>query len=183
MFKIKLHTIQRCLDGTSKSCVCQGPRERTPTRDWASPACKGLRVSCRGNGQQWPAAGTEALTAALLGSSVSAMSPLGGVTISPTRAPPVGDPETREQLCLRSSWTVAKLLGPTTDFQTWESGKRTETWLEGIWLWRTGIFDYRTSIGKFWNTDSWRAQTKPGVHQDPRERSSDPTRDWATLAF
>ena len=26
-------------------------------------------------------------------------------------------------------------------------------------------------------TDSWRAQTKPCVHQDPGERSSDPTRD------
>ena len=25
-------------------------------------------------------------------------------------------------------------------------------------------------------TDSWRAQTKPCVHQDPGERSSDPTR-------
>ena len=26
-------------------------------------------------------------------------------------------------------------------------------------------------------TDSWWAQTKPCVHQDPGERSSDPTRD------
>ena len=101
--------------------------------------------------------------------------------LAPLESHPVGNPETREQLYLRSSWTVAKLLGPATDFQTWESGKRTET-CQGIWLWRTGIFDYRTSTGKFWNTDSWRAQTKPGVHQDPRERSSDPTRDWATLA-
>ena len=28
-----------------------------------------------------------------------------------------------------------------------------------------------------WEIDSWRAQTKPCVHQDPGERSSDPTRD------
>ena len=28
----------------------------------------------------------------------------------------------------------------------------------------------------------WRAQTKPCVHQDPGERSSDPTIDWARLA-
>ena len=28
-----------------------------------------------------------------------------------------------------------------------------------------------------WETDSWRAQTEPCVHQDPGERSSDPTRD------
>ena len=32
-------------------------------------------------------------------------------------------------------------------------------------------------------TDSWRAQTKPCVHQDPGERSGDPTRDWARLAW
>ena len=30
-------------------------------------------------------------------------------------------------------------------------------------------------------TDSWRAQTKLYVHQDPGERSSDPTRDWPDL--
>ena len=28
-----------------------------------------------------------------------------------------------------------------------------------------------------WETDSWRAQTESCVHQDPEERSSDPTRD------
>ena len=28
-----------------------------------------------------------------------------------------------------------------------------------------------------WETDSWRAQTKPCVHQYPEEWSSDPTRD------
>ena len=27
-----------------------------------------------------------------------------------------------------------------------------------------------------WETDSWRAQTEPCVHQDPGEKSSDPTR-------
>ena len=43
----------------------------------------------------------------------------------------------------------------------------------GIWLQdfhRTG------------ETDSWRAQTKPCVHQDPGERSSVPTRYWARCA-
>ena len=33
-----------------------------------------------------------------------------------------------------------------------------------------------------WETDSWRAQTKPCAHQDSGERSSDPTRDWPRLA-
>ena len=31
-------------------------------------------------------------------------------------------------------------------------------------------------------TDSWRTQTKPCVHQDPGERSVSPTRDWPRLA-
>ena len=41
-------------------------------------------------------------------------------------------------------------------------------------------FDYRTSIepGK----QTWRAHTKPCAHQDPGERSGDPTRDRARLA-
>ena len=42
-------------------------------------------------------------------------------------------------------------------------------------------FNYRTSTGQG-KQDSWRAQTKPDAHQDPGERSSDPTRDWARLA-
>ena len=33
-----------------------------------------------------------------------------------------------------------------------------------------------------WEIDSWRAQTEPCMHQDPGERSSDPTRDLPRLA-
>ena len=33
-----------------------------------------------------------------------------------------------------------------------------------------------------WETDSWRAQTEPCVHQNPGERSSDPTGDQPRLA-
>ena len=70
-------------------------------------------------------------------------------------------PQNGEQLYQRSSCTVAKVLGPTTDFPSWGSGKRTENpqgnrLLEGT--------------------------TKACVHQDPGERSSDPTRDWIRLA-
>ena len=39
-----------------------------------------------------------------------------------------------------------KLLGPTTNFPTWGSGKGTENPQE-IRLWRPVGFDYRTSIG------------------------------------
>ena len=46
----------------------------------------------------------------------------------------------------RNSLTVKKVLGPTTDFPTWGSGKGNEN-PQGIWLWRPVGFDYRTSIG------------------------------------
>ena len=36
-------------------------------RDWARPACECRRVSCRSVGQWWPASGTGALAAAVLG--------------------------------------------------------------------------------------------------------------------
>ena len=36
------------------------------------------------------------------------------------------NPQTGEQLYQRSSHTVVKVLGPTTDFPTWGSGKKTE---------------------------------------------------------
>ena len=39
-----------------------------------------------------------------------------------------------------------KVLGPTTDFPSWGSGKGTE-YPKRTWLWRSAGFDYRTSIG------------------------------------
>ena len=40
-----------------------------------------------------------------------------------------------------------------------------------------------TKLSPDWgNIEFWTAQTKPCVHQDPGERSSDPTIDWARLA-
>ena len=56
------------------------------------------------------------------------------------------DPQTAEQLCQRNSHTVKKVLGPTTDFPTWGSGKGTVI-PHGIWVWRPAGFDYRISTG------------------------------------
>ena len=39
-----------------------------------------------------------------------------------------------------------------------------------------------TELPGDWETDSWRAQTEPRVHQDPGETSSDPTGDSPRLA-
>ena len=63
-----------------------GTQERSSdsTRDWARPAFECLSVSCEGTGQQWPAAGTWALTAAGLGVVACGISPLGGGHISST---------------------------------------------------------------------------------------------------
>ena len=58
----------------------------------------------------------------------------------------VDDPQTAEQLYQRYSHTVNKVLGPTTDFPTWGSGKGTEN-PQGIWLWRPVGFDYTTCTG------------------------------------
>ena len=71
-------------------------------------------------------------------------------------------PQTGEHLYQRSSHTVTKILGSTTDFPTWGSSQRTEN-PQGNRL--------------------FKGTTKPCVHQVPRERNSDPTRDWAKLAF
>ena len=48
--------------------------------------------------------------------------------------------------------------------------------LEGRGIWLQNF--HRTE-----ETDSWRSETKPCVYQDPGERISVPTRDWASLAF
>ena len=69
--------------------------------------------------------------------------------VSPTIEPPsrqLTNWRTIKQLYQRSSHTVVKVLGPTTDFPTWESSKETEN-PQGIWFWRPVGFDYRTYTG------------------------------------
>ena len=57
-----------------------GPRERcSDPHERLNQICLCLRVSCGGTGQQWPAAGTGALAAAVLrGAAGGGNSPLGG---------------------------------------------------------------------------------------------------------
>ena len=53
--------------------------------------------------------------------------------------------------------------------------------LQGTWLGRSA--DLTTERPQDWgNRDSWRTQTKSCAHQNPGERSCEPTRDWARLA-
>ena len=56
-----------------------------------------------------------------------------------------------------------------------------DSWRTPQGIWRPMGYDYRTSIGRGKQTLGGYKQKL--VHQDPGERSSDPTRDWARLAF
>ena len=86
--------------------------------------------------------------------------------LSPPDSHQANDPQTGEQLYQRSSCTIAKVLGPTTDSLNSRSGKGNLTLkASGFSLWNF----HRTG-----ETDSWRAQTKFYVHQDPRERNKNP---------
>ena len=81
----------RKMVGGEKSCLQSNPiptrdTQRAQTKPWAhqdtetepDQPLKCLNVSCRGKGQQWPAAGRGALAAADLGHAACGMSPLGG---------------------------------------------------------------------------------------------------------
>ena len=82
------------------------------------------------------------------------------------------DTQTEEQLYQINSRTVKEVLGPTTDFPTWGSGNGTENPQENLTLEASGIG--LQNLHRTGETDSWRAETKPCVHQDPEERSSGP---------
>ena len=170
MFKIKPMPTRDAWRVQAKLCVHQDPEEGAvapqetepdlPVSVWVSPK------EAQGSSSRW-----------------------GGWHKSPQRRSPlalpqscqVGDTQAGEQLHQRNSSTVAKILGPITDFPTWGSSKGAEN-PQGIGLWRSAGFDYRASTG-LGKERLLRAQTKPCAHQDPGEGSSDPTRDPAKLTL
>ena len=66
--------------------------------------------------------------------------------VSPTIEPPSRQLINWRELYQGISYTVTRVLGPTTVFPVWGSGKGTEN-PQGIWHWRQVGFDYRTSTG------------------------------------
>ena len=80
------------------------------TRHRARPAFECL-VSCRGMGQQWPAPGTGAPTAAVLQTQHVAQVLLEEATISPTKVPPA--------LLGGRGFTFYSSLKASVSFQTW----------------------------------------------------------------
>ena len=95
-------------------------------------------------------------------------------SIAPRYSHQVGDPQTG------SSPIVATFLYPTTDFPTWGSNKGTEN-PQGIELWRSAGFDYRTSTG-LWKQRLLEGTNKTLCTPGPRGKSRDPTKDWARPA-
>ena len=68
----------------------------------------------------------------------------------------------------------------STDSPTWGSGKGTENF-QGIWL--RGQWDFITELAQDSGNRLLEGTNKTLYAQDPGERSSDPTRDWARLAW
>ena len=92
------------------------------------------------------------------------------------------DAQTAEQLYQRSSCTVAKVLGPTAGFPAYGSSKGTEN-SQGAGL-RTprefdfgGQWDLITELPQDWGSRLLDGTNQNFAHQDPGERSSDPTKD------
>ena len=78
-FKIKPLGRQRLLEGMNKTLCAPGPRERSSDpHETETDLLVSVRVSCTGVSQQWCAAGTGALAAAVLGGNTCAVSPSGG---------------------------------------------------------------------------------------------------------
>ena len=73
---------------------------------------------------------------------------------------------------LKSSRTPHRLPNLAIWQRDWEPPGNLSLEASGIWL---------KNLNRTGETDSWRAQTKPCAHQEPGERSSVPTRDWARL--
>ena len=86
---------------------------------------------------------------------------------SPLMSCQADDPQTGEQLYQRCSCTVAKVLGSTTDFAIWGSGKGNQN-PQG-W----GQWDVTTELSQDWGNRLLEGTAKNCVHQSPGERSRD----------
>ena len=144
--KIKSHTCQRCSKGTNKALCQPGPRKAADLHEILSQTCLWVfecllqrhtsAVAChvdRGSCCSSPGR-----------LSLWYKSSWRRLQLAPQQSHQAGDPQTGEQLQQRSSHTVAKILGSTTDFSTWGSSKGTEN-PQGILLWGPVGFHDRIS--------------------------------------
>ena len=155
MFKTKAQTRQRCSDGVNKTLCAPGLRERSsdPHKRLSKIGLCVSECPCRGRvsgdllwGQELQLKQTQEV---MWHNSSWRRSQLASL-----QSHQADNTQTREQL-YQSSHTGAKVLGPTADFPTWRSSKRTE------------------------NTQGNRlleGTPKSCTHQDSGERSNGPTR-------
>ena len=168
-FRIKTPYSPEMLGGLKQNLV--HTRTQGPHRDWARPAFGCLSVSTMAQSAV-ACAGTGALAAADLRGLL-----LGEVAFSPTIGPQSRQPTNHRTITPKKFSHGYESSRTHNVFPNLAKGLRTprEYDLGGQW-------DLITEPPQDWGNSLWRAQTKPCVHQDPGERSSDPTRDWHRLA-
>ena len=96
-----------------------------------------------------------------------------------------GDPTDTEPDMPLSVWVSPEVVRVSSGLP-----KGQGLWVQQTWVWHKPSGrrlpltppQCHKNLHRTGETDSWRAQTKPYVHQDPGDRSSDPTRDWTRLA-
>ena len=98
---------------------------------------------------------------------------------------PYQNPENPQRLTKTCVWVSSVEVGSAVDCRRGR-GSGSSRLGYGIALLEEAVI-YSTielpELTQDWEINSWRAQTEPCVHQDPEERSSDPTRDWARFAW
>ena len=95
------------------------------------------------------------------------------------------DPETPQRLSQNCVWVSPAEVWVKSGLLQGQGLWVQQTWVCHKPSWRRSPLTPPQSWQKLQTTgetDTWRAQTKPCAHQDPGERSSDPTRDWPSLA-
>ena len=93
------------------------------------------------------------------------------------------DPETPKRLSQNCVWVSPAKVQVSNSLPQ-------GLWVQQTWVWHKP--SWKSSLltppwicqnsNRTGETDPWRALTEPCVHQDPWERSSDPTGDWPRLA-
>ena len=153
-----------------KHCAHQDPGKGavTSTRDWTRPVFEYLSVSCRGMGQQWPAAGTGALAAGL-GSVACGISPFGGDSHKLHYGAAEQTTHKLEAIipkqfspCCKNSRTHNRYPNLGIWQRDWQSSGNLTLKTSRIWL------QYLPRTGE---TDSWRAQQNL-VHARTQEKGA-----------
>ena len=167
-FRIKPHTRHKCSKDSNKTLCTPGPRDLTETEPdlplsvWVSPAEAQVSSGLPWEQGLWLQQTREAQR--VNPTEWPGRQPTNWRTIIPKKFPH----------CCESTRVHNRFPNLGIQQRDWESPENLTLKASRIWL---------QNFHRTGETDSWRAQTKPCAHQDPGERSSGPTRDWARLAW